>query len=72
MKTNTFQQCNNLNTFFLQSTMNQIILNVKLFQTPSKVFSNAKPYEAPKQTPALTPPAFTSGFNQVHTGMLLS
>ncbi|VVC31719.1 Hypothetical protein CINCED_3A005226 [Cinara cedri] len=33
------------------------------FHTPSKVFSNAKPYEAPKQTP--TPPKFTGGSNQV-------
>ncbi|XP_060842301.1 PDZ and LIM domain protein Zasp isoform X12 [Rhopalosiphum padi] len=36
------------------------------FHTPSKVFSNAKPYEAPKQTP--TAPIFTSGYNQVQTG----
>ncbi|XP_050053407.1 PDZ and LIM domain protein Zasp isoform X10 [Aphis gossypii] len=36
------------------------------FHTPSKVFSNAKPYEAPKQTP--TAPIFTGGYNQVQTG----
>ncbi|XP_026814107.1 PDZ and LIM domain protein Zasp isoform X11 [Rhopalosiphum maidis] len=36
------------------------------FHTPSKVFSNAKPYEAQKQTP--TAPIFTSGYNQVQTG----
>ncbi|XP_050053408.1 PDZ and LIM domain protein Zasp isoform X11 [Aphis gossypii] len=37
------------------------------FHTPSKVFSNAKPYEAPKQTP--TAPIFTGGYNQVQTGL---
>lgn len=40
-----------------------------IFQTSPKVFSNAKPYEAPKQTPVT--PAFTSGYNPVHTGKLL-
>jgi len=40
-----------------------------IFQTPSNVFPNAKPYEAPKQTSTL--PAFTSGYNQVHAGKLL-
>ncbi|VVC31723.1 Hypothetical protein CINCED_3A005226 [Cinara cedri] len=38
-------------------------VNAPKLQTPSKVFSNAKPYEAPKQTP--TPPKFTGGSNQV-------
>ncbi|XP_060842298.1 PDZ and LIM domain protein Zasp isoform X9 [Rhopalosiphum padi] len=41
-------------------------VNAPKQQTPSKVFSNAKPYEAPKQTP--TAPIFTSGYNQVQTG----
>jgi hypothetical protein len=36
------------------------------FHTPSKVFSNAKPYEAPKQTP--TSPIFSGGYSQVQTG----
>ncbi|XP_060842296.1 uncharacterized protein LOC132922674 isoform X7 [Rhopalosiphum padi] len=40
-------------------------VNAPKQQTPSKVFSNAKPYEAPKQTP--TAPIFTSGYNQVQT-----
>ncbi|XP_060860551.1 PDZ and LIM domain protein Zasp isoform X5 [Metopolophium dirhodum] len=35
------------------------------FHTPSKVFSNAKPYETPKQTP--TPPMFSGGYSQVQT-----
>lgn len=39
-----------------------------IFQTSPKLFSNAKPYEAPKQTPIA--PAFTSGYNSVHTGKL--
>ncbi|XP_050053404.1 PDZ and LIM domain protein Zasp isoform X8 [Aphis gossypii] len=41
-------------------------VNAPKQQTPSKVFSNAKPYEAPKQTP--TAPIFTGGYNQVQTG----
>lgn len=41
-----------------------------MFQTPSKVFSSAKPYEAPKQAP--TPPVFTGGYNQVQAGKLLT
>ncbi|KAL5244921.1 hypothetical protein ACI65C_012331 [Semiaphis heraclei] len=41
-------------------------VNAPKQQTPSKVFSNAKPYEAPKQIP--TPPMFTGGYNQVQTG----
>ncbi|XP_026814106.1 PDZ and LIM domain protein Zasp isoform X10 [Rhopalosiphum maidis] len=41
-------------------------VNAPKQQTPSKVFSNAKPYEAQKQTP--TAPIFTSGYNQVQTG----
>ncbi|XP_026814096.1 PDZ and LIM domain protein Zasp isoform X2 [Rhopalosiphum maidis] len=40
-------------------------VNAPKQQTPSKVFSNAKPYEAQKQTP--TAPIFTSGYNQVQT-----
>ncbi|XP_027852988.1 PDZ and LIM domain protein Zasp isoform X2 [Aphis gossypii] len=40
-------------------------VNAPKQQTPSKVFSNAKPYEAPKQTP--TAPIFTGGYNQVQT-----
>lgn len=39
-----------------------------IFQTPSKGFSNAKPYEAPKPTP--TPPTFTGGYNQIQSGKL--
>ncbi|XP_050053406.1 PDZ and LIM domain protein Zasp isoform X9 [Aphis gossypii] len=42
-------------------------VNAPKQQTPSKVFSNAKPYEAPKQTP--TAPIFTGGYNQVQTGL---
>uniref|UniRef100_A0A2S2NYF4 PDZ and LIM domain protein Zasp n=1 Tax=Schizaphis graminum TaxID=13262 RepID=A0A2S2NYF4_SCHGA len=45
-------------------------VNAPKQQTPSKVFSNAKPYEAPKQTP--TAPIFTSGYNQVQTGKILT
>ncbi|XP_029344309.1 PDZ and LIM domain protein Zasp isoform X2 [Acyrthosiphon pisum] len=41
-------------------------VNAPKQQTPSKVFSNAKPYEAPKQTP--TPPMFSGGYSQVQTG----
>jgi len=44
------------------------ILRKLFFQTPSKVFSNAKPYEVPKQTP--TSPTFTSGYNQIQSGKL--
>ncbi|XP_022176856.1 PDZ and LIM domain protein Zasp isoform X3 [Myzus persicae] len=40
-------------------------VNAPKQQTPSKVFSNAKPYEAPKQTP--TPPMFSGGYNQIQT-----
>eukprot|EP00102_Acyrthosiphon_pisum_P016550 XP_008187542.1 PREDICTED: PDZ and LIM domain protein Zasp isoform X5 [Acyrthosiphon pisum] len=42
-------------------------VNAPKQQTPSKVFSNAKPYEAPKQTP--TPPMFSGGYSQVQTGL---
>ncbi|XP_025201610.1 PDZ and LIM domain protein Zasp isoform X3 [Melanaphis sacchari] len=41
-------------------------VNAPKQQTPSKVFSNAKPYEAPKQTP--TASIFTGGYNQIQTG----
>ncbi|XP_060860553.1 PDZ and LIM domain protein Zasp isoform X7 [Metopolophium dirhodum] len=41
-------------------------VNAPKQQTPSKVFSNAKPYETPKQTP--TPPMFSGGYSQVQTG----
>ncbi|XP_025201603.1 uncharacterized protein LOC112599084 isoform X2 [Melanaphis sacchari] len=40
-------------------------VNAPKQQTPSKVFSNAKPYEAPKQTP--TASIFTGGYNQIQT-----
>ncbi|XP_025201628.1 PDZ and LIM domain protein Zasp isoform X5 [Melanaphis sacchari] len=42
-------------------------VNAPKQQTPSKVFSNAKPYEAPKQTP--TASIFTGGYNQIQTGL---
>ncbi|XP_025408376.1 PDZ and LIM domain protein Zasp isoform X7 [Sipha flava] len=41
-------------------------VNAPKMQVPQKVFSNAKPNESPKQTPA--PPAFTGGYNQVQSG----
>ncbi|XP_025408370.1 PDZ and LIM domain protein Zasp isoform X1 [Sipha flava] len=40
-------------------------VNAPKMQVPQKVFSNAKPNESPKQTPA--PPAFTGGYNQVQS-----